>query len=229
MTENYKIKTFFGRRKGKGMSKAKEDLIATRMSEFEIKLPISGKIDFEKLFDFKPSKYIFEIGYGDGEHIVNMALKNPDVAFIGTEVFINGNASILKKIIENNIKNIRIFPDDVNLLFPYIPSNIFDTIFVLYPDPWPKNRNQERRMINKNNIELFANFLKAKGNLFVASDHPVYIPWVLFVMQNQNFFNWTAKTSSDFTTPPVDWETTRYEQKALNENRKPIYLNFIKK
>lgn len=226
---DYVKKTFFGRRKGKGMSKAKEDLLSTRMKDFEIILPTKGKIDFFKLFDFTPKKVIFEIGYGDGEHIVNMALKNPDIAFIGTEVFMNGNASILRKIIDNNIKNIRIFPDDVNLLFPFIPSDVFDTIFVLYPDPWPKNRNEERRMINKNNVKLFADFLKSDGNLFVASDHPVYIPWVLFVMQNQDSFTWTALKSSDFTTPPKDWETTRYEQKAIAENRKPIYLNFVKK
>ena len=226
---DYVKKTFFGRRKGKGMSKAKEDLLSTRMGDFEVVLPNSGKIDFAKLFDFTPKKFVFEIGYGDGEHIVNMALKNPDVAFVGTEVFMNGNASILRKIIDNNIKNIRIFPNDVNLLFPFIPDNIFDTIFVLYPDPWPKNRNEERRMINKNNIKLFHSFLKPSGNLFVASDHPVYIPWVLFVMKNQDLFDWTAKKSADFTNPPTDWETTRYEQKAIAENRKPIYLNFIKK
>ena len=117
-----KQKTFFGRRKGKGMSKAKEDLISSYMPQFEITLPPEGKIDFEKLFTFKPSKYIFEIGYGDGDHLVQMALKNPDIAFIGTEVFINGNASILKKILEHNIKNIRIFPNDVNLLFPFIEN-----------------------------------------------------------------------------------------------------------
>ncbi len=229
MEKDFKIKTFFGRRKGKGMSKAKEDLLSTRMKDFEVILPTKGKMDFSKLFEFTPKKIIFEIGYGDGEHIVNMALKNPDVAFIGTEVFMNGNASILRKIIDNNIKNIRIFPDDVNLLFPFIPSDIFDTIFVLYPDPWPKNRNEERRMINKNNVKLFADFLKKGGNLFVASDHPVYIPWVLFVMKNQDFFTWTALKSSDFTNPPSNWETTRYEQKAIAENRKPIYLNFVKK
>ncbi len=227
--KDFKIKTFFGRRKGKGMSKAKEDLIATRMSEFKITLPKNGKIDFANLFNFKPSKYVFEIGYGDGEHLVNMALKNPDIAFIGTEVFLNGNASILRKIIDNDIKNIRIFPDDVNLLFPYIPNEIFDTIYVLYPDPWPKNRNEERRMVNKANIKLFYNFLVKDGNLFIASDHPVYIPWVLLVMKNQDFFIWTAEKSSDFTNAPNNWETTRYEQKAILENRKPIYLNFRKK
>ena len=230
----YHKKTFFGRRKGKGMSQAKEDLLATHLSDYSITLPTapSEKLDFTKFFDFKPDSFVFEIGYGTGEHLVQMALANPNTAFIGTEVFLNGNASILKKIIDNNIKNIRIFPDDANLLFPHIPNDIFKTIFVLYPDPWPKNRNEARRMINENNIQLFHRWLSVDGNLFVASDHPVYIPWVLMVLHTQlgqSLFRWTATTSSDFTNPPKDWFTTRYEQKAIAENRKPIYLNFLKK
>lgn len=235
-TENatYHKKTFFGRRKGKGMSQAKEDLLSTRLSEYSITLPQNPaeKLDFSKFFDFRPDSFVFEIGYGTGEHLVQMALANPNTAFIGTEVFLNGNAAILKKIIENDIHNIRIFPDDTNLLFPHLPDNIFQTIFVLYPDPWPKNRNENRRMINPENIRLFHNWLIPSGNLFVASDHPVYIPWVLMVMhtsEGQKLFRWTATVSSDFTNPPHDWFTTKYEQKAIAENRKPIYLNFLKK
>lgn len=224
-----KQKTFFGRRRGKGMSKAKEDLISSQMQNYEIKLPKKGKVDLESLFDFTPREFIFEIGYGDGEHIVQMAQKNPDVAFIGTEVFVNGNASILKKIIENNIKNIRIFPDDVNLLFPYLEDGVFSRIFVLYPDPWPKNRNENRRMINKTNLQIFYNLLKNGGNLFVASDHPIYIPWVLFCMNETNLFRWDAQKSADFVNAPADWISTKYEQKALTEGRKPIYLSFTKK
>ena len=225
----HKQKTFFGRRRGKGMSKAKQDLLEKHLHEFVITLPKENKkIDFESLFNFTPSKYIFEIGYGTGEHLVQMALKNSDVAFIGTEVFVNGNASILKQILEYKLNNIKIFPDDVNLLFPYIPDNIFSSIFILYPDPWPKNRNENRRMINLKNLELFAKLLKKTGNLIVVSDHPVYVVWSLFVFQQQKFFKWDAISSKDFKDPPPSWETTHYEQKAIKENRIPIYLNFTK-
>ncbi len=228
MTE-IKQKTFFGRRRGKGMSKAKENLILENLPKYEIKLPQTGKIDLKSLFDFKPKKFIFEIGYGDGEHLVQMAQKNPDIAFIGTEVFVNGNASILKKIIENDIKNIRIFPDDVNLLFPYLEQGVFSRIFVLYPDPWPKNRNENRRMINKTNLQSFYNLLTHGGNLFVASDHPIYIPWALFCINQTNLFTWDAEKSADFVNAPDDWIPTKYEQKAIAESRKPIYLSFTKK
>ena len=226
----HKQKTFFGRRRGKGMSKAKETLLETYLNKYKIILPQkqNEKINLQDYFDFKPKEFVFEIGYGTGEHLIEMAIKNPDIAFIGTEVFVNGNANIIRQIIEKNIKNIKIFPDDVYLLFPYLKENIFKTIYVLYPDPWPKNRNENRRIINKNNLSLFHKLLADNGNLFIASDHPIYTVWTLFIMQNQNLFKWTATSSKDFVNPPKNWETTHYEQKAIKENRIPIYMNFIK-
>ncbi len=230
---NYIEKTFFGRRKGKGMSRAKEDLIAEFMPKYEITLPTQKyeKINLASLFDFTPKNFVFEIGYGDGEHLIGLAKDNPDTAFIGCEVFINGNASILKKILDLDLKNIRLFPNDVNLLFSHLPDEVFSTIYTLYPDPWRKNRNQDRRLIRPENLPIFARLLTKDGNLFIASDHPIYIPWVLFVMQEgkQSLFRWGASRSHDFTNPPSDWVQTRYEQKALVEGRTPIYLNFIKK
>lgn len=226
----HKQKTFFGRRRGKGMSKAKETLLETYLNKYEIILPSTQneKINLQNYFDFKPTEFIFEIGYGTGEHLIEMAIKKPDTAFIGTEVFVNGNANIIRQIVEKNIKNIKIFPDDVYLLFPFLPENIFKTIYILYPDPWPKNRNENRRIINKNNLQLFHQLLINSGNLFIASDHPIYTVWTLFTMQNQNLFKWTATSSKDFVTPPQNWQTTHYEQKALKENRTPIYMNFTK-
>jgi tRNA (guanine-N7-)-methyltransferase len=224
-----KRKTFFGRRRGKGLSKAKESLIAGRMREFEITLPAQGTIDFPALFGFKPSHISFEIGYGDGEHLVELAKKNPGEAFVGSEAYVSGNAAMLKSIIESGLGNIRIFPDDANLLFPHIGQGAFDRLFILYPDPWPKSRHEARRMVRPDTLPLFHSMLKGGGEMLVVSDHPVYAPWVMLAMRGQDFFEWDAARSADFVNPPEDWETTRYEQKALREGRTPIYLSFRKK
>jgi tRNA (guanine-N7-)-methyltransferase len=224
-----KQKTFFGRRRGKGMSKAKSALVESRMGEFAVKLPKSGKIDFSSLFDFEPSRISLEIGYGDGEHLIAMAKKNPGEAFVGSEAYVNGNAAMLRLIIENNLRNVRIFPDDVTLLLPHIGEGAFDRLYILYPDPWPKSRHEARRMVRPGMLPAFHSILSAGGEMLVVSDHPAYIPWVLLSMQNQEYFSWSARRSADFARPPADWETTRYEEKALREGRVPIYLRFEKK
>lgn len=222
-------KIFFGRRRGKGMSAAKDALIALRMGEFDIKLPAKGPVDLEGLFGSRPEKISLEIGYGDGEHLAQIAKKNPDEAFIGSEAFANGNAAMLRQIIEGGIGNIRLFPDDALLMIPHIPDASIDRLYILYPDPWPKPRHAKRRLVGPANLREFARILKPGGKMLVVSDHPVYIAWALMTMGCQDAFEWTAEKSADFTRAPDDWETTRYEQKALREGRVPIYLNFVKK
>jgi tRNA (guanine-N7-)-methyltransferase len=167
-----------------------------------------------------------EIGYGSGEHLVEYAKKRPEELFIGTEVFENGNAAMVRHLMDAGIKNVRIFPNDANLLFPHLPSGAFDQIFILYPDPWPKSRHEERRMISPERLAIFARLLKPGGRMLVASDHPVYIPHTLRVVGDSGLFTWAP---SSFVRPPADWETTRYEQKAIKEGRIPIYLEFAKK
>ena len=221
----FKQKTFFGRKRGKGMTGAKESLLVERMDEFAIGLPF----DLDEMFGFKPLKISLEIGYGDGEHLAELAKKNPKEAFIGVEVFENGNAAMLKKVIEGGLGNVRIFPHDVHLLLPHIPDESVDRLLILYPDPWPKSRHEGRRLIGPKNLPEFLRILKSGGEMLVVSDHPVYITWVLMVIRGQDAFEWTALKSGNFSRPPKDWETTRYEQKAVYEGRVPIYLSFVKK
>jgi tRNA (guanine-N7-)-methyltransferase len=219
----HKEKTFYGRRKGRILSRAKGDLLLNRIKEFELDLPLG--LPAAAL----AGRMTLEIGYGSGEHLAEYAKKRPDEFFIGAEAFENGNAAMIRSLVEAGLKNVKIFPDDANLLFPHLPDGMFTQIFILYPDPWPKSRHEARRMVSPERARIFARLLKPGGRLLVVSDHPVYIPHTLRVVTNSGLFEWTAKKSPDFTRPPSDWDTTRYEQKALKEGRIPIYLEFIKK
>lgn len=75
--------------------------------------------------------------------------------------------------------NIRIYDDDMRLLFPRIPDAFLDKVFVLFPDPWPKKRHAGRRFINPDNLAQIARILKKGGILRVATDHKVYKGWTL--------------------------------------------------
>jgi tRNA (guanine-N7-)-methyltransferase len=84
-------------------------------------------------------------------------------------------------------------------------------------------------MVGPANIPTFARMLKRGGELLVATDHTAHAVWITMAMRAQDAFKWTAAKSADFSRPPPDWETTRYERKALRESRIPVYLRFVKK
>lgn len=233
---------FYGRRQGRRIRKAKTSLLDNFLPQIEISENTVFKK--EKLFGTPVSKVYLEIGFGNGEHLAGQALRNPDIGFIGAEVFKNGVANLLTlitgikegaditenvKLLPGRVDNIRIFSDDVRLLFARIPDNFIDKLFVLFPDPWPKKRHASRRFINPDNLKEIARILKPGGILRVATDHKVYKGWTLRQLHDCPCFRWTAACGNDWKHEPEDWVQTKYQRKALAEGRRPVFLDFERK
>ena len=232
---------FFGRRKGRTIHKTKQTLIEKFLPKIAIKA--DSNTDFYHLFSFEPQKMMLEIGFGNGEHLAGQAKNNPDCGFIGVEVFQNGVANLLNLItgIKEGVNlpddfvleagrndNIRVFSDDVRLLFKYIPDAFFDKIFLLFPDPWPKKKHASRRFVNPDNLKELARILKKGGILRIATDHKVYKAWALRQLCSDKNFVWTAKCSDDWRKAPADHVETKYQRKAIKEGRKPVFLDFMR-
>jgi len=230
---------FFGRRQGRKIRKAKTSLL----ERFLPSLQISANTNFNKqtLFGTSVDSICLAIGFCNGEHLAGQALKNPNTGYIGAEVFKNGVANLLTLItgikqadevpenitlLPNRTDNIRIFADDIRLLFAQMPDNFLDKVFLLFPDPWPKKRHAERRFVNPQNLQEIARILKPGGLFRIATDHPTYKTWVLRQMHNHPHFRWTATCSNDWRQPPSDWVQTKYQRKAIAEGRRPVFFDF---
>lgn len=231
---------FFGRRKGRTIRCAKQALLDDFLPTVRIgeQTPIN-----RDMFGAPVEKMYLEIGFGNGEHIAGQALCHPEVGFIGAEVFQNGIAHLLTlmtgikikddlpeeiKLQPERVDNIRIFDDDMRLLFKRIPDESLDKIFLLFPDPWPKKRHADRRFINPDNLKELARCLKKGGILRVATDHKVYKHWTLRQLHNCPLFRWTAACGNDWKHEPADWVQTKYQRKALLEGRRPVFLDYEK-
>lgn len=230
---------FYGRRQGRKIRKAKTSLLDRFLPQ--LKIDLDTKFDSASLFGTKVDSICLEIGFGNGEHIAGQALNNPNTGFIGAEVFKNGVANLLTiitgikqaddipediKLLPNRVDNIRIYDDDIRLLFAKLPDNFLDKVFLLFPDPWPKKRHAARRFVNPENLKEIARILKPGGLFRVASDHPVYKTWVLRQMHNHPCFKWTATCGADWKNPPSDWVETKYQRKAIREGRRPVFFNY---
>ena len=232
---------FFGRRKGRVVRKAKSFLLDNMLSQIKV----SDVLDFDKdkIFGTKKNEICLEIGFGDGQHIFGQAKNNPDVGYVGVEVFQNGVANLLSLIsgikegdnlpsmidaLSYDVNNIRVFDDDIRKLFSKIPDGFFDKIFLLFPDPWPKKKHAGRRFVNPDNLKEIARVLK-KGGLFrIATDHKVYKHHVLHTMHECKYFYWSAKCGDDWKKEPKDWVRTKYQAKAIREGRKPVWFDYIR-
>ena len=231
---------FFGRRKGRTIRKAKSFLLEDFLPK--ILLKEDKTLSIKDCFSEPKDKYCLEIGFGDGDHLAGIAKAQPKTGFVGVEVYKNGVANLLSLITgvkegrdkdlenislaEGRVDNIRIFDDDVRLLFSLIQDAVFDKVFLLFPDPWPKTKHSSRRFINPDNLKELARIIKKGGILQVATDHHVYKCWTLEQMANNKDFKWTATTSDDWRNPPADWFDTKYQRKAIREGRRPVFFEF---
>lgn len=232
---------FFGRRKGRIIRKAKGFLLESFLPL--LRIDANKKLNLSECFNEPKKGYFLEIGFGDGEHLAALSESMPEYGFIGVEVYQNGVANLLTlmtglkdgnsenladgaKLLPQRADNVRIYDDDVRLLFSALPDAVFDKVYLLFPDPWPKTKHSERRFINPENLQTLARIIKKGGILQVATDHPVYKSWTLRTMHANPDFVWTAQCSDDWRNPPADWHETKYQRKALREGRRPVFFEF---
>lgn len=168
-----------------------------------------------------------EIGFGGGEHLAQQAGRHPEAILIGCEPFLNGVGSALRHIEEGHLENVRILTNDARPLLDRLPDACLSRVFILFPDPWPKARHNKRRLVQTETVAALARVLKDGGQLRFATDWADYADWTLRRFLADPDFAWPAERPEDWTQPPQDHITTRYETKGLGDC-KPVFLDFIR-
>ena len=161
-----------------------------------------------------------------GDFLFEKALAHPNVGFVGCEVFENGVASLLAKIIKFRISNIRIhFGNCLDLIHNFNCLTL-NKIYILFPDPWPKTRHAKRRIFSPSMLNKLAFCLKPGGSLRFASDHPVAKSWLLAEVLRNSAFTWTAQSAKDWRLRPPNWPQSRYMVKGEHEGRASSWFDF---
>lgn len=203
----------YARRIGKSLSGVQQNLLDNELPKY-----LFSK---EKLVNEK-RKVFLEIGFGMGEHFINQTKMNPNALFIGVEVYLNGVANVLKLAGEQNITNFLLFPNNLDLILNEIPSNSLDGIYILFPDPWIKNKQKKKRIFNKERLKILQDKLKDNGNLVFASDIENYFYEAIeLIQQNGNF---EIINKNDYLKPHDNYVITKYHQKAIKANRTPKFM-----
>lgn len=217
---------FFGRKHGKALSSTQQNLLNNLLPK--LLLDLNNLNEFFSN-DAKFTDFHLEIGFGGGEYLLHHANSRLNTKFIGIEPFISGMVKLLTSLAKKPelTENIRLYNEDAAKLLKKIPTNSLSGVDLFYPDPWQKKKHNKRRFVNTENLQEIVRILKPGGIFRFASDIPDYINWTLLHCEKNNNLKWQANKISDWETPYGNWLSTRYEQKALRENRIPAYLNFI--
>lgn len=221
------VSRLYGRQISRPLRKRQKYLLETILPKLRLTLPQCEQ--WGGVFPSSVTKRALEIGFGGGEHLLEKIRHSPQTGFIGSEVFVNGLCSLLSKLYppsEQDIfvppQNLKIWDEDARKLLSHLPLGSLDEIYLMFPDPWPKKRHAKRRFVHPQNVKEVARVLKHGGSWYVASDDPTYQEWVGDVMETQNWFD-TAYVS---LKRPQECFPTRYERKAIEAGRTPLYWIF---
>jgi tRNA (guanine-N7-)-methyltransferase len=199
------------------------EAIEQRLSTFLLTLPAAPvRIDPHALFPDPKRAIWLEIGFGGGEHLAAQAATHPEIGLIGCEPFVNGVSNLLVLLEDLAAGNVRIFSDDARVLLSALPEGSLDRAFLLFPDPWPKRRHEERRFANPGGLDLIANALADGAEFRVATDHVLLADWMPARISGHPAF----RLDERWDIRPEGWPPTRYEAKALAAGRRPVYLSY---
>jgi tRNA (guanine-N7-)-methyltransferase len=139
-------------------------------------------LDLEQCFGRRAARTL-EIGFGNGEHLLERACSTPERDFLGIEVHEPGVGHLLLAAAKAQLTNLRVIAHDaVEVLQQQIPPASLDEVQLLFPDPWPKKRHHKRRIVQPEFAQLVASRLGPDGRFHVATDWTPYAQHMLTVL-----------------------------------------------
>ena len=183
-------------------------------------------LDLDAVFGRRAPR-ILEIGCGMGETTATIAAAHPQNDYLGIEVHTPGVGSLLKEIATRELSNLRVIQHDaVEVVRDMIAPGSLSGIHIFFPDPWPKKRQQKRRLIQPGFVALLATRLAPNGYLHCATDWEEYALQMLDVLSAEALL---ANCASDFTPRPPHRPLTKFESRGLKLGHGVRDLVFLRK
>jgi tRNA (guanine-N7-)-methyltransferase len=164
---------------------------------------------------------ILEIGFGNGDNLVDLALAHPNQGYIGVDVYRPGAGRLMLALDRLEINNVRILLQDAaEVLLHRFAKHSLDSILIYFPDPWPKKRHHKRRILCPDFLHNLALCLKPRGFLHIATDCNHYGQTILEYLALEPLLTNLAPLDKD--VEPLHRRTiTKYEARGI-ERGHPI-------
>lgn len=183
-------------------------------------------LDNQEFLKNSSRQKILEIGFGDGQSLIQMSENNPDKDFIGIEVFEKGIARLLLAIEKLQLNNLQIIKGDAALILEHMfEDHSLSSILVFFADPWPKTKHHKRRLIQTDFVEKVALKLKIGGIFHLATDCLDYAQHMMSVISRNVYFQNLAGLNQ-FSERPLSRPQTKYERRGILAGRLPKDLIF---
>ena len=189
-------------------------------TEYLIDKPTECMGNWNKLFKNNNPIHI-EVGMGKGQFIIQNAINNPNINYIGIEKYDSIMARAVEKTPDNicNLKFIRL--DAINI------DEVFDSevecLYLNFSDPWPKKRHSERRLTSKTFLNKYDKIFKKEKYIVQKTDNQSLFEYSIESLSNYGYT--IEKISLNLHSSDIAFNImTEYEEKFTKENKATYYL-----
>ncbi len=176
-------------------------------------------LDLAALFG-RRADVVLEIGFGNGETLVEQAAAAPEKDFVGVEVHEPGVGHCMLKAKAAGTSNLRVIMHDaIEVLRHQVPVGSLSRLNLYFPDPWPKKRHHKRRIVQPGLLDLVADRLVPGGTLHIATDWANYAEHIDEVLAQSDRFRCAERREHD-GDEPLDRPQTKFERRGLRKGHR---------
>ncbi|BBB23437.1 tRNA (guanine-N7-)-methyltransferase [Isorropodon fossajaponicum endosymbiont JTNG4] len=172
-------------------------------ADYGVDLP-KGKIGLNHLF-VKQQKIVLEVGFGNGDSLLEMAIKRPDKNFLGIEVY---------EAHKHQLTNLKVIKEDaVEVLKNHIEGDSFNRFQLFFPDPWHKKKHFKRRLVQTEFLDLLSKKIINGGKVHMATDWEHYATHMMVVLENHPHFK-NTQNDPIYSPRPEYQPVTKFERRG---------------
>jgi len=181
--------------------------------------PKNNRGNWQKFFE-KEQPLEIEVGCGKGKFILEMAKKYPNRNFIGIEKYDSVILRALEKYLEAPLPNVIFILSDAGVIEDFFVEEEVDGLYLNFSDPWPKKRQEKRRLTYVKFLDQYVKILKPNASVQLKTDNFGLFEYSMMTLNRHPSFRIKDISLRYFSSENV---TTEFEEKFLSEG-KPIYL-----
>ncbi len=170
-------------------------------------------IDFKTVF-VKRQPVILEIGFGNGDSLLAMAINEPEHNFLGIEVYEAGVGRLINEVHKHQLTNLKIIKEDaVAVLKNNIANNSLFGLQLYFADPWHKKKHHKRRLVQHEFMDIMANKLIHNSFVHMATDWEHYAQQMMQTLENHAHFKNTLSAHT-YSPRPKRRPITKFERRG---------------
>lgn len=179
-------------------------------------------VDIDGLFEREAPVWA-EIGSGSGYFLKAAAREHRDANFLAAEIHSSSVLRTYNRVRQASLSNVRLYHGDGRFFLRNLLSErLLSGLYVNFPDPWPKKKHADKRLLDDSFFRLLASRLVDTGRAYLTTDHRNYFCWALEQGRESRCFEIRQKP------PPPLVMKSRYARKWESDDRSIYHAEFSK-